>query len=422
MELITAEITKQLTKRSYSDKTRTTYLYWIKCLINFHGERKLTDYKEEEIIDFLENVKLVQKLSHNTIRQAISSMSFAFNKIGRNNFTFSSIQVGKKVSKDLYIPTQSEILKIIESAPSLKYKLAFSLMYSMGLSIGEITDIKLKEIDLDKNTIQIAYKKSRVIRNAIIAEKIKPDLNAYLKAYSNSQWLFENKKGEKVDSSSFQKSLRKVSKELSLNESLTVRMLRTAYIKHLELMGVKLDVILDELGFAKERFTRQHAVHYYSTLDIKVKKINFSPLDRILDINNDIESVEPYISDIRINELLHIDNLKYDITKVVKILNEINIANVHKMYLTIPLLIRSLIDHMAPIFGFRTFSEVTNNYNSTKSFKKSMLHLNNSLRNIADSFLHSPIRKSEVLPTFNQINFKADIDLLLSEVIRIHKT
>ena len=421
MESITSVITKQLNKRGYSNKTNVTYLYWIGCLVDFHGDRFLDDYKEEEIIEFLVNLKEVRKLSHNTVRQAITIMSFSFNKIGKKEFDFSCVQVGRSVNTEFYVPTQHEILQLIDFAPSLKYKIAFSLMYSIGLNAQELLNIEIKNIDVEKSKIKILHNNSRVYRSAIIAEKIKPALYSYLKIHSGCKWLFENNKGEQIDISGINKSLKKTSELLKLNDSMTSRILKTAYIKHLELMGIKLDVILDELVFSKDRFSRQQSLQYYSQLGIKVKKITFSPLDRILNITEEVEIMELYISDVRITHLIDIKTSTYDMTKVIQLLNEINIANLNKMYLTIPMLIRALVDHAAPIFGFNTFCELSNNYNSTKSFKKSMMHLDKSLRGIADSLLHTPIRKAEILPTFQQINFKADLDLLLSEVIRIHK-
>ena len=85
------------------------------------------------------------------------------------------------------------------------------------------------------------------------------------------------------------------------------------------------------------------------------------------------------------------------------------------------MILRAIIDHVPPIFGVNTFQEVGNNYKGTKSFKKGMDRLNNSLRNIADSHLHIQIRNKEDLPTFNQVNFVADLDLLLSEIVRVMK-
>jgi hypothetical protein len=50
-----------------------------------------------------------------------------------------------------------------------------------------------------------------------------------------------------------------------------------------------------------------------------------------------------------------------------------------------------------------------------------MQHLDKSLRNAADSFLHVQIRSKEVLPSFQQVDFRSDVDFLLAEIIRVLK-
>ena len=86
------------------------------------------------------------------------------------------------------------------------------------------------------------------------------------------------------------------------------------------------------------------------------------------------------------------------------------------------MLVRAITDHVPPIFEFKSFLELANNYGGAASFKKSMKHLDQSLRNIADACLHTQIRQTESIPTAIQVNFSADLDVLISEVIRIHKT
>ena len=81
---------------------------------------------------------------------------------------------------------------------------------------------------------------------------------------------------------------------------------------------------------------------------------------------------------------------------------------------------RAILDHVPPFFGHKTFNEVANNYGG-KSFKGNAQHLQKSLRNIADNHLHLPVRKKEVLPNQNQINFSNDLDVVLSEIIRLLK-
>jgi hypothetical protein len=80
---------------------------------------------------------------------------------------------------------------------------------------------------------------------------------------------------------------------------------------------------------------------------------------------------------------------------------------------------RDLLDHVPPLFGKSTFTEVANNYNGGgKSFKGTMHHLENAGRKVTDPHLHMPIRKSETLPAAQQVN-ASQLDVLLFEIGRI---
>lgn len=126
-----------------------------------------------------------------------------------------------------------------------------------------------------------------------------------------------------------------------------------------------------------------------------------------------------YISTERIEQLQGLISSEYDFKKLIRICEEINICYNLDCFYAVGNLLRSLIDHVAPILGHNTFKEIANNYSGSKSFKEAMQHLENSLRKISDSYLHLPIRKSEVLPTINQVEYIAPTDLLLSEIIRV---
>jgi hypothetical protein len=125
-----------------------------------------------------------------------------------------------------------------------------------------------------------------------------------------------------------------------------------------------------------------------------------------------------FINDHRIAELENIENNNFDLRKLIKMLNEINDSYSLGNYFSVAMLGRSVINHVPPIFGFDTFNKVANNYGG-QSFKKNMTNLNNSMKNIADNYLHEMIRNKEVLPNENQVDFGKDMDVLLSEIVRI---
>jgi hypothetical protein len=127
-----------------------------------------------------------------------------------------------------------------------------------------------------------------------------------------------------------------------------------------------------------------------------------------------------FVDESRLEELKSIRNSNYDLTKLICLCEELNDNYSRDNYLSVGMIGRTILNHVPPIFGFKNFSQVANNH-SGQSFKKNMLHLNKSLKNIADSFLHQQIRDKETLPNATQVSFQQDMDRLLEEITRLLK-
>ncbi len=128
-----------------------------------------------------------------------------------------------------------------------------------------------------------------------------------------------------------------------------------------------------------------------------------------------------FIDSQRIKELKANISKKYDLSRLVRMCEEINNNFSKKNYISVIVLVRTILNHVAPIFGFKSFAEVSNNYKCERSLKDIFQHLENSSRKIADGYLHIPVRDKEILPTPTQVNFSQDMDSLLGEVVRILK-
>jgi hypothetical protein len=128
------------------------------------------------------------------------------------------------------------------------------------------------------------------------------------------------------------------------------------------------------------------------------------------------------IAESRLAELRTLASAQFDFKKLIRLCEEINTAYGQKCHFATAMLTRGLLDHVPPLFGQPSFKEVANNYgNGGKSFKDAMHHLENAARKVADAHLHIPIRKSETLPVAQQVNFAPQLDVLLSEIVRITK-
>lgn len=126
-----------------------------------------------------------------------------------------------------------------------------------------------------------------------------------------------------------------------------------------------------------------------------------------------------YVDPARILQLRNIRSPQWDMKRLVRLLEELNVAHEYELHMATAMLVRAVGDHVPPILGVKNFSEVANNYAAPRSFSDQMRQLDTSLRKIADTHLHQPVRKSEVLPLAPQVDFRGALDVLLSEVVRL---
>jgi hypothetical protein len=69
-----------------------------------------------------------------------------------------------------------------------------------------------------------------------------------------------------------------------------------------------------------------------------------------------------YVSAVRLTELRALRPSAFDLRKLIKLCEEIDINFRQQCYLGVAALTRALIDHVPPLFGKQSFAEVANNY------------------------------------------------------------
>lgn len=117
-----------------------------------------------------------------------------------------------------------------------------------------------------------------------------------------------------------------------------------------------------------------------------------------------------------LNALRQAKSGKFDCAKLVRLCEELNDAYGRGNHLSCVLLIRAVMNHVPPIFGCRTFAEVT--AQSGKSLKAVFRRLEDDARPIADLHTHLLIRAKESVPTKHQVEpYKPSFELLIQEVI-----
>jgi hypothetical protein len=129
-----------------------------------------------------------------------------------------------------------------------------------------------------------------------------------------------------------------------------------------------------------------------------------------------------FIAESRIEELRQLPSTEFDFQKLIRLCEELNSDYENGNYYSTAMVTRGILDHVPPIFQKASFTEVANNYSGGgRSFKAAMQHLDSASRKVSDGILHDQIRKSETLPTPQQVWCGQQLDILLAEIVRIMK-
>ncbi len=117
-----------------------------------------------------------------------------------------------------------------------------------------------------------------------------------------------------------------------------------------------------------------------------------------------------------INALTEIETANSDAASLVRMCREINSSYAHGNILATVLLMRTVLNHVPPVFGFDTFVQVV--ANSGKSLRDSFDHLEGGLRKVADFHAHRKMAASGFYPSGAQVEpYKPQFELLLQQVI-----
>jgi hypothetical protein len=131
------------------------------------------------------------------------------------------------------------------------------------------------------------------------------------------------------------------------------------------------------------------------------------------------QGTENYVDLGRIGAMKALTSSSFDLTRLVAMCEELNRCWRSGCVIAVAMLVRAIIDHVPPIFGFGTFAEVVDRYQGSRSFKELMTELQAQSRKVADQYLHVRIRPKEDVPTPVGVDSRKPLDALLGEAIRL---
>jgi integron integrase len=173
IERLLTQADRLLRVRSYSPRTRATYLAWIKRFLMRNKDRHPDSIGRPDVERFLLDLTHAQ-LAPKSRNQASSALALFFREVlGRDVLrTMARAREPKRVPTVL---SQRQVELVIE-ALSGKYQLLAALMYGAGLRLTEAHRLRIKDIDFDLMQITVRDGKGAKDRWVMLPERLVPRL------------------------------------------------------------------------------------------------------------------------------------------------------------------------------------------------------------------------------------------------------
>lgn len=268
-------IKKECRRRRLSPKTTKTYLYCINRFLNW-SKKDLGKISKKDVKEFL-NYLSDKNLSGNTLNTHHMAIRFLFENVLEKRM-WIDIKYSKVPERLPSVLTKEEIKKLLNAISNWKHRLMIEFLYGSGLRVSELLNLKLKDLNLDKNYGFVRNGKGGkdrlIVIPFVVIEKTKNLIE--IEKLSENNFIFISNRKRKYSVRSIQKIIRNASKKAKLKnwKEIHPHTLRHSFATHLIESGYDITNVQAMLGHKSPETTLIYT-HIASPNLVSIK----SPLD-----------------------------------------------------------------------------------------------------------------------------------------------
>ena len=239
--------------KGYSSKTVGSYIQSVAKYCEYYGKHP-KDLNSEHIMNYLLHLKRDRNLSSVSVNQAYSGLKIFYTQVLKRDWE-TSIPRSKRVSKLPNVLSREEVGAILEAKTNIKHRVILKLLYSTGMRISEICNLKLEDIDSKRMLIRVNQGKGKKDRLTILSKHILKELREYYLFYRPKKWLFEGYYCKPYSTRSLQNVFKHAKKKAGISSKCSCHTLRHSFATHLLESGVDIFNIKELLGHSSIKST-----------------------------------------------------------------------------------------------------------------------------------------------------------------------
>ena len=266
---------EDMTIRKFAQKTQHDYLQRVKNFTAYLGRSPDTASSED-----LRRYQLhltASGVGIPTLNQTVSTLRFFFKvTLGRPDLVERTAFVHEPRKLPVVLSPE-EVARLLDAAPSLKYKAALSVAYGAGLRVSEVVALKIGDIDSKRMVIRVEQGKGRKDRYVMLSPHLLELLRAWWRAARPQGWLFPGRiPVQPMTTRQLNRACHAAADMAEIGKPVSMHTLRHSFATHLLEQNIDIRVIQVLLGHA-----RLDTTALYTRVATKTIQQVMSPLDRI---------------------------------------------------------------------------------------------------------------------------------------------
>nr|WP_241749138.1 tyrosine-type recombinase/integrase [Rufibacter sediminis] len=244
---------------NYSMSTIRTYHSLLVRFSNAHREQGLesiNDFAAEEVNRYHRQMVQSQAYSFSLVNQSINAVKFYFVRVlGRHGLDLTQVERPQKAERLPTVLSKAEVARILSATQNLKHRCLLQLLYAGGLRIGEVINLKVSDVQSDRNLLLIRGGKGKKDRTTLLSKRLLESLRTYYREYRPKVWLFEGQQGGQYTAESIRSVFNACLQRSGVERKVTPHSLRHSFATHLLEQGTNLRYIQTLLGHRSSKTT-----------------------------------------------------------------------------------------------------------------------------------------------------------------------
>lgn len=236
---------QKLTINGLTNKTILVYSRNVAQIAVFFNQNPLL-LKEKQLNEYLFHLKTT-RIGETAFKHAIYALRSLFEISGKKALKTKLPSIPKKNRLPLVL-SQSECKRLISTPLKYRDRYLIAFMYSSGLRINEVSNLKLADIDTDRMQIRVVQSKGNKDRYIPLSKYIAQSLPKYLEMHNPKVYLFNSCNDKQFTVRGIQRVFKDTVKKSGIQKHATSHTLRHSYATHLLESGVDLITIKNVLG------------------------------------------------------------------------------------------------------------------------------------------------------------------------------